>query len=658
MKKPLALLLCSSLFFSFSSFAQNILGNLTPQFKAKIVIEDQKANQNAKTTNNKVTKEQNNKVNDALKGKKLPQDVSTTIKEKIQNTSFCQNLKDKNGNNVLEKVRKLEEQCANNDAVSCKDAAIAHYGNALEQCTFDLKKTVEFSKKGCNLGNGQACYNYAFLLRSGEGIKKDIEKSFEYFEKACDYEDGNGCMMLAINKYLSDERVKDKNIDKGFNLLKVACQFDSIEGCYNLGVMYRDGLGTTKNDEEALKLFNYVCLTANDRGCSAAGELSVTSPTQRNLKKAYEYYEKSCRYQNPNSCLSAGKILSSDVLGKPNYKKSFDFYRKACDADLGEACNELAIFYADGLGVEQSIGFAEDLFEKSCSLEFGLACSNLGKLYEMYPDNFKDKNSPDILLEIYQVGCKYNDPRGCIKAGVLTDTLNTKKEKAKYKVAYNLFKKGCELNDGPSCYNASLYIKDGLGTKANDLEAYKFKALSCKFDYGQGCFEMARELDSEKHDIKITKEQIIPLYDKACKLGVDDGCILWANNVSDLNENPNDIEKALDIFKNLCEKENPDGCHNAGNYYFTKEPTKENIKLAKEYFTKGCQIKDADSCSVLGFLLSKENADKKFIFDLFKKSCDLNSAQGCRNLGVSYENGDGVPQDKKRLKNFMIRVVS
>lgn len=88
MKKPLALLLCSSLFFSFSSFAQNILGNLTPQFKAKIVIEDQKANQNAKTTNNKVTKEQNNKVNDALKGKKLPQDVSTTIKEKIQNTSF------------------------------------------------------------------------------------------------------------------------------------------------------------------------------------------------------------------------------------------------------------------------------------------------------------------------------------------------------------------------------------------------------------------------------------------------------------------------------------------------------------------------------------------------------------------------------------------
>ena len=59
-------------------------------------------------------------------------------------------------------------------------------------------------------------------------------------------------------------------------------------------------------------------------------------------------------------------------------------------------------------------------------------------------------------------------------------------------------------------------------------------------------------------------------------------------------------------------------------------------------------LKDADSCSVLGFLLSKENADKKFIFDLFKKSCDLNSAQGCRYLGVSYENGDGVPQDKKK----------
>ncbi|MFT2723534.1 tetratricopeptide repeat protein [Helicobacter pylori] len=32
----------------------------------------------------------------------------------------------------------------------------------------------------------------------------------------------------------------------------------------------------------------------------------------------------------------------------------------------------------------------------------------------------------------------------------------------------------------------------------------------------------------------------------------------------------------------------------------------------------------------------------------FEKACDLNNGGGCSNLGVLYQNGDGVKQDSKK----------
>ena len=38
--------------------------------------------------------------------------------------------------------------------------------------------------------------------------------------------------------------------------------------------------------------------------------------------------------------------------------------------------------------------------------------------------------------------------------------------------------------------------------------------------------------------------------------------------------------------------------------------------------------------------------------ELYQKACDVNSALGCSNLGVMYENGDGVRQDKSKALNL------
>lgn len=47
-----------------------------------------------------------------------------------------------------------------------------------------------------------------------------------------------------------------------------------------------------------------------------------------------------------------------------------------------------------------------------------------------------------------------------------------------------------------------------------------------------------------------------------------------------------------------------------------------------------------------------KSGDYKKAFDFYKKSCDGRNAFGCFNLGLIYDNGQGVKKDKYRAKQF------
>ncbi|WQY37086.1 sel1 repeat family protein [Helicobacter pylori] len=51
---------------------------------------------------------------------------------------------------------------------------------------------------------------------------------------------------------------------------------------------------------------------------------------------------------------------------------------------------------------------------------------------------------------------------------------------------------------------------------------------------------------------------------------------------------------------------------------------------------------------VLLGIKSYEKQDFSKAKGYFEKACDLNNGGGCSNLGVLYQNGDGVKQDSKK----------
>ena len=78
--------------------------------------------------------------------------------------------------------------------------------------------------------------------------------------------------------------------------------------------------------------------------------------------------------------------------------------------------------------------------------------------------------------------------------------------------------------------------------------------------------------------------------------------------------------------------------------------------IALKCFKKSCSLNSGDGCSNLGAMYQNGFGVKKDNFkavELYQKSCSLNSGLGCSNLGAMYANGFGVKKDiSKALEYF------
>ena len=47
------------------------------------------------------------------------------------------------------------------------------------------KRGNAFFKKGCDLGNGVACYNLGISYEKGLGVRKSLTRTMEFYKRAC-----------------------------------------------------------------------------------------------------------------------------------------------------------------------------------------------------------------------------------------------------------------------------------------------------------------------------------------------------------------------------------------------------------------------------------------------------------------------------------------
>lgn len=175
--------------------------------------------------------------------------------------------------------------------------------------------------------------------------------------------------------------------------------------------------------------------------------------------------------------------------------------------------------------------------------------------------------------------------------------------------------KSCELNNSDSCFSLGWIYDSGKNVKGNNVKAVGFYKQSCELNNNKGCFNVGFMYEKGK-GIKQSNQKALEYYGKTCDLRNQSGCdaYLKMNKLIKfiLQDKARDIE--ISNLKKQCDNGNGETCFEVGNHY-----NSENNFTAVEYY---------------------------------QKSCDLNYSDGCGSLGLKYELGMGVRQNKKNALKY------
>ena len=120
------------------------------------------------------------------------------------------------------------------------------------------------------------------------------------------------------------------------------CTSGDAKSCFDLGVMYENGTGVSKDQVHAAQLYKQACDGGNAPGCT-------------NL--AFMYL--------------IGTGVSKDQV------RAAQLYKQACDGGNAFGCSNLGVMYENGTGVSKDQVRAAQLYKQACDGGNALGCNNL-----------------------------------------------------------------------------------------------------------------------------------------------------------------------------------------------------------------------------------------------------------------------------------------
>ncbi len=149
---------------------------------------------------------------------------------------------------------------------------------------------------------------------------------------------------------------QQKNYTAAYNEIKPLANKNIPEALYDLGLLYDRGLGTDKNETEALKLY----LKAAEGGYSQAQFLLGSmysrddSITRKNIQESLRWYKLSAKQGHVLALYDLGTIYYFGKEGVPqNFREAIEFFKQAAHKGNHDAQFNLGMMYGKGEGAPQ-----------------------------------------------------------------------------------------------------------------------------------------------------------------------------------------------------------------------------------------------------------------------------------------------------------------
>lgn len=250
----------------------------------------------------------------------------------------------------------------------------------------DVDKAIEWLSKAYAQGNKESAY---FLgLRAIDEQRYQV--AIKYLEESADVMPYAYYVLGGI--YYTGEAVA-KDLYKAFQLVKKGAEAGIDEAMAQLGCMYMEGEGCTRDYEQAI----YWSTKAAD-----SEDQNVAATARNNLNVAKERMNGTAANDEAVRAYRKGAELGQDVSqcnlancyakgeGVPqDFEQAVYWYRKAAEQGLVQAQTQLGIAYKTGQGVAQDLDTAKMWFERAAEQSDTTALYNLAFIYQEEQDFVK-----------------------------------------------------------------------------------------------------------------------------------------------------------------------------------------------------------------------------------------------------------------------------
>jgi hypothetical protein len=390
------------------------------------------------------------------------------------------------------------------------------------------------------------------------------------------------------------------------------------------------------------------CTDGTSRSCAdLANKLEKKGGTS---ERTNELYKKACFGGDGEGCY---KLADAYQYGRGGVEKDvarmIELYGQACNCRNAGGCNDLGYHVERGEGTPKDEKRAAELYQKSCELGSALGCKNSGVLFDSGTGVAKD---PAKALEYYNRACEAKQDGGCYNAGLAYERMSP----PEHSKANDRYKRACERGHGAACTNYGFNVEKGHGATADNAAAYELYKKGCDNGNHYGCSNMGvmweYGLGTGRKDTGRATEH----YEKACKMGLAEGCQKMRNVISHLKSECDAQVSAKPPKPTFGPKPAAtpppnEGCTNLGYLYERGVGVSKDERTAAEFYKKSCDAKLPVGCVNLGNFYDNGKVfpqDVKKSAELYKKGCDFGASSGCNNLGVAYDSGSGVIKNERR----------
>ncbi len=268
-----------------------------------------------------------------------------------------------------EDLPECERECSRGSMGSC--AILGRSYQVGRGVAADPGRAVALYDRACRAGVAPACGRLGEMLVPTPGRE---QFGMKLLRESC----AGGWMTACTIGGRVAAKAGDVNV---IELFRRGCAGGDAEGCWNLGLLFRDGVGVTKNDAEAVRRFKLACDGGARLGCvSYAQALEKGAGAAPAVEGAIAVLTRACDEGYSASCAELGKHHFMGTGVPADDAKGIALLERACEGTDRSSCLVLGLRYKQGTGVTADRDKALRYLNRACETGDPIACEQATKL--------------------------------------------------------------------------------------------------------------------------------------------------------------------------------------------------------------------------------------------------------------------------------------